>query len=96
MDTIKWFQFLAAKGIQIDSSLQHDSALYKNFVEYYASSRYGRIEEFPIAHSVVNMWHRYVGYHRVTKSKIDKNIASDVAGYIEGSLKAKLGLSTKK
>jgi hypothetical protein len=72
-------RFLAAKGIQIESSLQNDSALYKDFVEYYALSRYGRIKELPTVHSVVNMWHRYVSYACVTKSKIDKNASSDVA-----------------
>jgi hypothetical protein len=74
-------RFLDVKGIQIESSLQHDSALYEEFVKYYALSRYGRIEELPTVHSVLNMWHRYVGYHNwITKSKLDKNIVSDVAG----------------
>ena len=72
-------RFVATKGIQIDLSLQHDSALYKNFVEYYALSRYGRVKELLTVHSVVNMWHRYVSYACVTKSIIDKNISRDVA-----------------
>ena len=73
--------FLAAKGIHIESSLQHNIALYKDFVRYYASSRYGRIEELPTVHSVLNIWHRYVGNHkRITKTKLDKNIVSEVAG----------------
>ncbi|KFY98575.1 hypothetical protein V500_01621 [Pseudogymnoascus sp. VKM F-4518 (FW-2643)] len=89
--------FLATKDTETESLLQHNSALYKDFVEYYALSRYGRIEELPTVHSIVNMWHRYVGYYaRATKSKLAKDIVSDVASYIEGSLKTKLGLSTKK
>ncbi|KFZ17580.1 hypothetical protein V501_01669 [Pseudogymnoascus sp. VKM F-4519 (FW-2642)] len=91
--------FLAAKDTETESLLQHNSALalYKNFVEYYALSRYGRIEELPTVHSIVNMWHRYVGYYaRATKSKLAKDIVSDVASYIKGSLKDNLGLSTKK
>ncbi|KFY82068.1 hypothetical protein V498_08656, partial [Pseudogymnoascus sp. VKM F-4517 (FW-2822)] len=86
--------FLAAKEEPLP---QHNSALYKDFVEYFALSRYGRIEELPTVHSIVNMWHRYVGYHaRATKSKLAKDIVSDVASYIKGSLKDNLGLSTKK
>ncbi|KFY77759.1 hypothetical protein V499_02929 [Pseudogymnoascus sp. VKM F-103] len=37
-----------------------------------------------------------IDYARITKSKIDKNISRNVANYIKGSLKAKIGLSTKK
>lgn len=78
--TNRYISFLAAKDTETESLLQHNSALYKDFVEYYALSRYGRIEELPTVHSIVNMWHRYVGYHaRATKSKLAKDIVSDVA-----------------
>ncbi|KFY08696.1 hypothetical protein V492_05999 [Pseudogymnoascus sp. VKM F-4246] len=44
--------FLAAKDIETESLLQHNSALYKDFVEYYALSRYSRIDELPTVHSI--------------------------------------------
>jgi SLT domain-containing protein len=64
-------RFLAVKGTEIDASLQHNSTLYKDFVIYYASSRYGRIEELPTVHSILNLRFRYVGYQNcITKSSV--------------------------
>ncbi|KFY20825.1 hypothetical protein V491_03396, partial [Pseudogymnoascus sp. VKM F-3775] len=75
----------------------YTSNLYKDFVEYYAVSRHGRIRESPTVDSVLNIWFRFSGYQsHTTKSKIDKNIVSDVTGFIEGPLIQKYDLYTKK
>jgi hypothetical protein len=42
------------KGLE-KAPLQHDSNLYKDFIEYYASSRHGRISELPTVDSVLNI-----------------------------------------
>src|SRR3982074_2862955 len=48
-------RFLAVRGLNKEALLRPDSAIFKDFVEYYASSRYGRIDELPTVHSVVNV-----------------------------------------
>ncbi|KFY46633.1 hypothetical protein V494_00394, partial [Pseudogymnoascus sp. VKM F-4513 (FW-928)] len=45
-----WQEFLTVKGLDIN--LQPDSAMFKDFVEYYASSRNGLIDELPTVHSI--------------------------------------------
>ena len=67
------------KGLDINSSLQPDSAMFKDFVEYYASSRNGVIDELPTVHSIKTIWYRFVGYrNRMTKSKLDRQLVNDV------------------
>ena len=54
--------------------------MFKDFLEYYASSRYGRIDEIPTVHSIRTIWYRYVGYqNRLTNSKLDRQVVNDVA-----------------
>jgi gamma-glutamyl:cysteine ligase YbdK (ATP-grasp superfamily) len=49
-------------------------------MEYYASSRDGLIDKLPTTHSVLNMWYKFEGYlNRITKSKFNKQVSSDVA-----------------
>ncbi|KFZ24039.1 hypothetical protein V502_01472 [Pseudogymnoascus sp. VKM F-4520 (FW-2644)] len=47
-----WQEFLTLKGLDINSSMQPDSAMFKDFIEYYASSRHGLIDELPTVHSI--------------------------------------------
>ncbi|KFZ13483.1 hypothetical protein V501_03684 [Pseudogymnoascus sp. VKM F-4519 (FW-2642)] len=49
-----WQEFLTLKGLDINSSLQPDTAMFKDFVEYYASSRNGVIDELPTVH--IYLW----------------------------------------
>jgi hypothetical protein len=57
------------KGLEVEASAQHNSDLYKDFVEYYASSRNGRIDELPTVHSILNIWFRFSGYRSRIGSK---------------------------
>ncbi|KFY94199.1 hypothetical protein V500_03389 [Pseudogymnoascus sp. VKM F-4518 (FW-2643)] len=92
-----WHEFLAVKGLKMDASLQLEPVILKDFVEYYASSRYGRIGELPTVHSIATVWYRFVGYqNRITGSKLDRQLVNDVAAFIGVSLRQKLDLSTKK
>ncbi|KFY94270.1 hypothetical protein V500_03351 [Pseudogymnoascus sp. VKM F-4518 (FW-2643)] len=45
-----WQEFLTVKGLDIN--LQPDSATFKDFIEYYTSSRNGLIDELPTVHSI--------------------------------------------
>jgi hypothetical protein len=64
----------------MEASLRPDTAVFKDFIEYYASSRYGRIDELPTVHSILTVWFRYVGYqNRTTQSKLDWKVVSDVS-----------------
>ncbi|RDL31538.1 Uncharacterized protein BP5553_09747 [Venustampulla echinocandica] len=90
-------RYHAVKGLKMEVSRRPDTATFKDFMEYYASSRDGLIDELPTMHSVLNMWYKFVGYlNRITKSKLDRQVCSDVAAFISGSLRQKLNLSTKK
>ncbi|OBT76035.1 hypothetical protein VF21_03576, partial [Pseudogymnoascus sp. 05NY08] len=92
-----WQEFLTLKGLDINSSLQPDSAMFKDFVEYYASSRHGVISELPTVHSINTIWYRFVGYrNRKTKSKLARQLVNDVYAFISGSLQQQYNLSTKK
>ena len=63
----------------MDASLQLEPVILKDFVEYYASSRYGRIGELPTVYSIATVWYRFVGYqNRLTKSKLDRQVVNDV------------------
>lgn len=64
----------------MDASLQLKTAIFKDFIEYYASSRYGRIDELPTVYSIATVWYRFVGYqNRITNSKLDRQLVNDVA-----------------
>lgn len=64
----------------MDASLQLEPVILKDFVEYYTSSRYGRIGELPTVHSIATVWYRFVGYqNRITSSKLDRQLVNDVA-----------------
>jgi hypothetical protein len=64
----------------MDASLQLEPVILKDFVEYYASSRYGRISELLTVHSIATVWYRFVGYqNRITGSKLDRQLVNDVA-----------------
>lgn len=53
--TNRYISFLATKDIETESLLQYSSALYKDFVKYYALLQYSRIKELLIVYSIVNM-----------------------------------------
>lgn len=55
-------RFLTVKGLEIEATLQRDSAIFKDFIEYYVLSRYGRISKFLTVDSIRNVWFRYAGF----------------------------------
>ena len=73
----KYIRFLTVK--ELDINLQPDSAMFKDFVEYYASSRNGLIDKLATVHSIKTIWYRFVGYRNcITKTKLDRQLVNDV------------------
>lgn len=73
-------RFLAVKGLKVEASLWPNTAIFKDFIEYYTLSQYGRINELPTVHSILTVSFRYVGYrNRTTQSKLDRKVVGDVS-----------------
>lgn len=68
------------KGIESNSLDQYDVAFFKEFTQFYASSRYGYIEDLLTVHSVLNIWYKHIAYcNYIAGMKLDELIVQDVA-----------------